>query len=104
METKTSTPAVARRNFLKASTGLAAGAAITATTPRFLTAAERARSIGANSRIRIAQINGCLMCQGYRIAADLQQALQAMDSDEAPNSAGRWLRSSANAFRQRANR
>ena len=58
METKTSPPAVARRHFLKASTGLAAGAAITATTPRFLTAAERARSVGANSRIRIAQI-GC---------------------------------------------
>ena len=41
------------------------------------------------ARFRIALINGCLMCQGYRIAADLQQALQAMDSDEAPNSAGR---------------
>jgi predicted dehydrogenase len=58
METKPSTPAVARRHFLKTSSGLAAGAAITASTPRFLTAAERARSIGANSRIRIAQI-GC---------------------------------------------
>ncbi len=41
------------------------------------------------ARFRIALINGCLMCQGYRIAADLQQALQAMDSDEAPNAAGR---------------
>lgn len=41
------------------------------------------------ARFRIALINGCLMCQGYRIAADLQQALEAMDSDEAPNSAGR---------------
>ena len=54
----TNKPAVARRQFLRTSTGLAAGAAITAATPRFLTAAERARSIGANSRIRIAQI-GC---------------------------------------------
>ena len=41
------------------------------------------------ARFRIALINGCLMCQGYRIAADLQQALQAMDSAEAPNDAGR---------------
>ena len=45
-----------RREFLKSSTTLAAGAALAATTPRFLTAAERARSIGANDRIRIAQI------------------------------------------------
>ena len=50
------TPAspLVRRSFLKASAGLAAATA----TPRFLSAAERARSIGANSRIRIAQI-GC---------------------------------------------
>jgi predicted dehydrogenase len=51
-------PAVPRRAFLKSSAGLAAGAAMTAATPRYLSAAERARSIGANSRIRIAQI-GC---------------------------------------------
>ncbi|MDO8542267.1 MAG: Gfo/Idh/MocA family oxidoreductase [Opitutaceae bacterium] len=43
-----------RRDFLKTSAGLAA----TATLARPLTAAERKRSIGANDRIRIAQI-GC---------------------------------------------
>lgn len=37
------------------------------------------------ARMRIAHINGCLMCQGYRIAEDLQEALQKMNSDEAPN-------------------
>jgi len=47
------TPALPRRDFLKTSAALAAGAALT---PRFLTAAERTRSIGANDRIRIAQI------------------------------------------------
>jgi alkylhydroperoxidase family enzyme len=36
-------------------------------------------------RIRIAHINGCLMCQGYRIAEHLPAALQKMDSAEAPN-------------------
>jgi predicted dehydrogenase len=46
-----------RRDFLKKSS-LAAGAALAASTPKFLSAAERARSIGANDRIRIAQI-GC---------------------------------------------
>jgi predicted dehydrogenase len=50
---KTSVP---RRDFLKTSTGLALGAAIGSTRP--LTAAERTRSVGANDRIRIAQI-GC---------------------------------------------
>jgi predicted dehydrogenase len=54
-DTTTTKPALPRRDFLKASATLAAGAALT---PRFLTAAERARSIGANDRIRIAQI-GC---------------------------------------------
>ncbi len=46
-------PELPRRSFLKTSAAIAAGAAIA---PRFLTAAERARSIGANDRIRIAQI------------------------------------------------
>ncbi|MCX6954793.1 MAG: Gfo/Idh/MocA family oxidoreductase [Verrucomicrobia bacterium] len=49
------TPSVPRRDFLKTSATLAAGATLA---PRFLTAAERTRSIGANDRIRIAQI-GC---------------------------------------------
>src|SRR6202012_1753549 len=34
------------------------------------------------ARIRAAMINGCLMCQGYRMAADLTEALKAMDLDE----------------------
>lgn len=54
----TPTPALPRRDFLKSSATLAAGAAIASSTPTFLTAAERKRSIGANERIRIAQI-GC---------------------------------------------
>lgn len=58
MNTSASLPTLPRRGFLKSSASLAAGAAIATATPRFLTAAERARSIGANSRIRIAQI-GC---------------------------------------------
>jgi AhpD family alkylhydroperoxidase len=37
------------------------------------------------ARIRIAHINGCLMCQGYRIAQHLPAALRKMDSSEAPN-------------------
>lgn len=37
------------------------------------------------ARIRIAHINGCLMCQGYRIADHLQSALQKMGSAEPPN-------------------
>ena len=37
------------------------------------------------ARIRIAHINGCLMCQGYRIAEHLPAALQKMDSTETPN-------------------
>jgi alkylhydroperoxidase family enzyme len=37
------------------------------------------------ARIRIAQINGCLMCQSYRIAEHLPAALQKMGSAEAPN-------------------
>ncbi|MES2694800.1 MAG: Gfo/Idh/MocA family oxidoreductase, partial [Verrucomicrobiota bacterium] len=51
----TSSP-LPRRDFLKTSAAIAAGASLA--TPRFLTAAERTRSIGANDRIRIAQI-GC---------------------------------------------
>lgn len=47
---------VPRRSFLKTSAGLAAAAAAGLTRP--LSAAERTRSVGANSRIRIAQI-GC---------------------------------------------
>ena len=49
---------VERRAFLKSSAGIAAGTALATHTPRFLSASERTRSIGANSRIRIAQI-GC---------------------------------------------
>lgn len=41
------------------------------------------------ARIRIAHINGCLMCQGYRIAQMLPEALRAMDSADAPNVEGR---------------
>jgi alkylhydroperoxidase family enzyme len=41
------------------------------------------------ARIRIAQINGCLMCQGYRIAEDLAAALQKMDTGEDANVHGR---------------
>ena len=37
------------------------------------------------ARMRIAHINGCLMCQGYRIAEHLAVALQKMNSAEAPN-------------------
>ena len=37
------------------------------------------------ARIRIAHINGCLMCQSYRIAEHLPAALQKMGSAEAPN-------------------
>jgi predicted dehydrogenase len=55
MNTPDSASTQPRRSFLKTA-ALATGAAAVA--PRFLTAAERARSIGANSRIRIAQI-GC---------------------------------------------
>jgi len=38
-------PTIARRDFLKSSATLAAGAAIASSTPTFLTAAERKRSI-----------------------------------------------------------
>jgi predicted dehydrogenase len=58
MNTLASKATLPRRGFLKSSAGLAAGAALATSTPRFLTAAERTRSIGANARIRIAQI-GC---------------------------------------------
>jgi alkylhydroperoxidase family enzyme len=37
------------------------------------------------ARIRIAHINGCLMCQGYRIAEHLPEALKAMNMTEAAN-------------------
>jgi AhpD family alkylhydroperoxidase len=37
------------------------------------------------ARIRVAHINGCLMCQGYRIAEHLPAALHKMGSAEAPN-------------------
>ena len=37
------------------------------------------------ARILIAHLNGCLMCQGYRIAAHLPAALHKMGSAEAPN-------------------
>jgi predicted dehydrogenase len=58
MNTPSSPSSVPRRDFLKSTAKIAAGTAIATATPRFLTAAERARSIGANDRIRIAQI-GC---------------------------------------------
>jgi alkylhydroperoxidase family enzyme len=41
------------------------------------------------ARIRIAFINGCLMCQGYRIAEMLPEALKSMASSEAPNTQDR---------------
>ncbi len=42
------------------------------------------------ARIRIAQTNGCLMCQGYRIADRLTEELESFDLAEAPNNgAGR---------------
>jgi alkylhydroperoxidase family enzyme len=41
------------------------------------------------ARIRVAYINGCLMCQGYRMAVDLVGALEKMDSGEAANVADR---------------
>jgi alkylhydroperoxidase family enzyme len=41
------------------------------------------------ARIRIAYINGCLMCQGYRIAEMLPEALNNMASEDAPNVEGR---------------
>lgn len=52
------TPHLPRRDFLKSTATLAAGAALASSTPTFLTAAERSRSIGANDRIRVAQL-GC---------------------------------------------
>ncbi|MSU48129.1 MAG: Gfo/Idh/MocA family oxidoreductase [Opitutus sp.] len=58
MNTPASSSTLPRRDFLKSSAALAAGTALATSTPKFLTAAERTRSIGANSRIRIAQI-GC---------------------------------------------
>ena len=65
---------VARRAFLRSSARLAAGATvatIATTTPRFLSAAERTRSIGANSRIRIAQIG----CGGRGRGAHLERGI-----------------------------
>lgn len=41
------------------------------------------------ARMRIAHINGCLMCQGYRIAEHLPAALRKMNSAEAPNVAAK---------------
>ena len=41
------------------------------------------------ARIRIAFINGCLMCQGYRIAEMLPGMMRDMDAAEAPNTKGR---------------
>jgi predicted dehydrogenase len=55
-QSASATSSIPRRDFIKTSAGLALGAAIGTSRP--LTAAERTRSIGANSRIRIAQI-GC---------------------------------------------
>ncbi len=58
MKIPSSTPSLRRRSFLASSARLAAGVAAVGAAPRFLSAAERTRSIGANSRIRIALI-GC---------------------------------------------
>jgi alkylhydroperoxidase family enzyme len=52
------------------------------------------------ARIRIAHINGCLMCQGYRIAEHLPAALQKMDSSEAPNTGARRGPAPAEEFYQ----
>jgi predicted dehydrogenase len=54
METNPPATPLPRRDFLKTSAAVAAGTALA--TPRFLSAAERKRAIGANDRIRIAQI------------------------------------------------
>jgi predicted dehydrogenase len=54
----TPAPAIPRRDFIKSSATIAAGAALASATPTVLSAAERKRSIGANDKIRIAQI-GC---------------------------------------------
>jgi predicted dehydrogenase len=51
-------PSLPRRDFLKKSTALAAGVALGSTITRPLSAASQKRVIGANDRIRIAQI-GC---------------------------------------------
>jgi len=50
------------------------------------------------ARMRIAHINGCLMCQGYRIAEHLPAALQKMDSAEAPNTGANRGEAPAEAF------
>lgn len=71
MNTATAKSAPSRRNFLKSSAGITAGAAVTALAPRFLTAAERTRSIGANSRIRIAHIG----CGGRCLGAHLEKGI-----------------------------
>ena len=55
-ESSPTAPSIVRRDFLKTSAGLTLGAALTTSRP--LSAAERKRSVGANSRIRIAQL-GC---------------------------------------------
>jgi alkylhydroperoxidase family enzyme len=54
------------------------------------------------ARIRIAHINGCLMCQGYRIAADLPAALQKMNSAEAPNNSSSRGEAPSEAYYQAA--
>jgi predicted dehydrogenase len=58
MNPQTSPAPIPRRDFLKTSATLAAGAALASSVPSRLTAAERTRSIGANDRIRIGII-GC---------------------------------------------
>lgn len=54
------------------------------------------------ARIRIAFINGCLMCQGYRIAEMLPEALRNMDSPEAPNTDSRGEAPSEEFYRAAA--
>src|SRR5581483_9503967 len=54
------------------------------------------------ARIVIAHINGCLMCQGYRIAADLTEALKAMDLAEDANTGANRGEAPDEAFYQAA--
>jgi predicted dehydrogenase len=58
MKTPSPTTPLRRRSFLASSARAAAGVAALGAAPRLLSAAERTRSVGANSRIRIALI-GC---------------------------------------------
>jgi alkylhydroperoxidase family enzyme len=41
------------------------------------------------ARMRIAQINGCLLCKKFRLADDLEDLVRRSGSGEAPNALGR---------------